>query len=62
METTMKGNLYKSKLTDKVYFVQKAKYTQGWVKLMCMHFPYTTASMSLRNLEQYYTPIAKEDQ
>ena len=56
----MKGNLYKSNLTGKVYFVQKAKYTQGYVKLMCMHPPYTAASMSLRNLEQYYTPITKE--
>ena len=56
----MRGNLYKSNLTGKVYFVQKAEYTQGYVKLMCMHPPYTAASMSLRNLEHYYTPITKE--
>ena len=56
----MKGNLYKSKLTGKVYFVQKAVYTQGYVQLMCMHPPYTVAGMSTRNLEQYYTPITKE--
>ena len=58
----MKGNLYKSKLTGKVYFVQKVKHTQSWVKLMCMHFPYAKASVSLCNLEQYYTPITKEKQ
>ena len=61
METTMKGDLYKSKLTGKMYFVEAAKYTQGYVKLMCMHAPFTVVSMSTRNLEHYYEPITTED-
>ena len=57
----MKTSLYKSKLTDKVYLVETAKHTHGYVKLVCMHFPYTRSSVSTQSLKHYYTPITKEE-
>ena len=58
----MKGNIYKSRLTDKTYLVETANHTKGYVKLVCMHFPYARSSVSTQCLKHYYTPITKEKQ
>ena len=56
----MKGNLYKSKLTGKVYFVLRVRENYRSVTLKGTQPPFTVRGMSTRNLEQYYTPITKE--
>ena len=58
----MKGNLYKSNLTDKIYLVETANHTLGFVKLVCMYFPYARSSVSKQSLKRFYTPITKENQ
>jgi len=60
MEDTMKGNLYKSVLSDKIYLVEHANQTKGYATLVCMHFPYTRASVSKQSLKQYYQLITTE--
>jgi hypothetical protein len=62
METTMKGNLYKSKLTGKVYFVLRVRENYRSITLKGTQPPFTVRGMSTRSLEQYHTPITKENQ
>ena len=56
----MRGNLFKSNLTGKVYFVLEYSENYRSIKLKCMQPPFTVRGMSTRNLEQYYTPITEE--
>ena len=56
----MKGNLYKSNLTGKIYCVLRYRASYRTVTLKGTQPPFTVASMSLGNLEHYYTPITKE--
>ena len=58
----MKGNIYKSKFTDKIYLVETVNHTQGWVNLVCMYFPYAKATVSKQSLKRFYAPITKEKQ
>ena len=62
METTMKGNRYKSKLSNEIYLVEYRSRAKGYVKLVCMNFPYTRVQMNTHNLKQYYKLITKENQ
>jgi len=56
----MRGNLYKSKLTGKIYCVLKYSANYCTVTLKGMQPPFTVRGMSLGNLKHYYTPITKE--
>jgi hypothetical protein len=53
----MKGNLYKSNTTDKIYLIEAKDDIRGYVKMVCMHFPYTRSSVSTQSLKYYYTLI-----
>jgi len=56
----MRRNLYKSKLTGKIYFVLRYRENYRSVTLKGTQPPFTVRGMSTRNLEQYYTPITEE--
>lgn len=58
----MKGNIYKSMFTNKIYLVEHANSAKGKVKLVCMHFPYTRVIVPVSNMKRYYTLITKEKQ
>ena len=57
----MKGNLYKSKLTGKIYFVLRVRENYHSITLKGTQPPFTVRGMSTRNLEHYYEPITTED-
>ena len=53
----MKGNLYKSKATSALYIIETKDNTQGYVRLLCMNFPYVRSSVSIESFKRYYEPI-----